>query len=269
LTTLNASSTLNGWYYDRVNSLLCVKFKTKSAVVLEVVQPSGPLPNEPPTALFAWTPSQPKVNEEVVFDASLSYDDGTITSYEWEFGDGTQITVATPGTNHVYSATGDFAVALKVTDNEGFTDTVSNVLRVSAASEEPPTQQPNNSTWILVSVIVKDASTSTPIQASVSLRNSTWASANQTTNVYGWTEFSGLQSGTYRITGSSEGYTTKEENVTITSNVTYTLSLTKESTVGGDIFAALTTYALLLLSSIVAIVIILGTLVIKAKRSNI
>ncbi|MCP3776667.1 PKD domain-containing protein, partial [Paenibacillus sp. MZ04-78.2] len=43
--------------------------------------------------------------------------DGTIASYHWDFGDGTTSQDANPA--HVYSKTGTFKVALKVTDNQG------------------------------------------------------------------------------------------------------------------------------------------------------
>jgi len=72
----------------------------------------------PPVAQFTATPEQPKNNQTVVFDASSSYDtDGSIVSYEWNFGYGftdTGITV-----NHVFPTAGVYSVTLKVTDNNG------------------------------------------------------------------------------------------------------------------------------------------------------
>lgn len=52
------------------------------------------------------------------FDGSNSYDTdgGTITSYEWDFGDGNTDTGIT--TSHPYPAEGIFTVYLKVTDND-------------------------------------------------------------------------------------------------------------------------------------------------------
>ena len=55
----------------------------------------------------------------IAFNASGSYDpDGSITSYEWDFGDGTNATGIT--VNHTFSA-GTYTVRLTVTDNEGLT----------------------------------------------------------------------------------------------------------------------------------------------------
>jgi len=57
----------------------------------------------------------------ISFDASGSHDpDGTITSYAWDFGDGTTRTGVT--VSHAYSTAGSFTVTLTVTDNGGLTD---------------------------------------------------------------------------------------------------------------------------------------------------
>jgi PKD repeat protein len=62
------------------------------------------------------------VGEVVQFDGSGSYDpDGTIVSYEWDFGDGTSVTLTNPFTSHTYVAIGTYTVILTVTDNDGAT----------------------------------------------------------------------------------------------------------------------------------------------------
>jgi PKD repeat protein len=88
----------------------------------------------PPVAQFSYTPEKPLVNETVIFDASESYDpDGTIESYEWNFGDGSpNETLPTPLIEHAYSAPGNYTVTLVVTDNEGLEDSTSVVVRVIA-----------------------------------------------------------------------------------------------------------------------------------------
>jgi PKD repeat protein len=58
------------------------------------------------------------VGSTVAFDGSDSNDpDGTIASYDWDFGDGNTGTGPTP--THVYSSYGTRDVLLKVTDNAG------------------------------------------------------------------------------------------------------------------------------------------------------
>lgn len=94
------------------------------------------LASTPPVAQFTYTPEKPLVNETVIFDASESYDpdpNGTIVSYEWDFGDGSPIeTLPTPLVEHVYSAPGNYTVTLVVTDDEGLEGSTSAVVTVIA-----------------------------------------------------------------------------------------------------------------------------------------
>ena len=74
--------------------------------------------NQAPTASFTVDPSAPKTGQEVVFDASESEDpDGTIQSYEWDFGDGTSGSGTT--TPHSYGDDGAYTVTLTVADTSG------------------------------------------------------------------------------------------------------------------------------------------------------
>jgi len=73
--------------------------------------------NAEPVASFSYSPPNPVVGQTVAFDASASYDpDGSITSYSWNFGDGTG-----SGNNiqHTYQTAGTYSVTLTVTDNNG------------------------------------------------------------------------------------------------------------------------------------------------------
>jgi len=74
--------------------------------------------NRPPVALFTESAETVYVYESIVFDASASYDpDGTIVSYYWDFGDGTNATGVS--VEHTYLFNGTFTVTLTVTDNDG------------------------------------------------------------------------------------------------------------------------------------------------------
>lgn len=75
-----------------------------------------------PRAQFIYEPATyPVTGEDVAFDASSSYDpDGTIVSYEWDFGDGTTGTGMV--TIHSYGVEGSYTVTLQVTDNDGLSD---------------------------------------------------------------------------------------------------------------------------------------------------
>ena len=61
-----------------------------------------------------------KVNEVVNFKGDRSSDpDGSIVSYQWNFGDNTTSTLPNP--THAYENAGTYTVTLKVTDNKGAT----------------------------------------------------------------------------------------------------------------------------------------------------
>ena len=90
----------------------------KLALALSLLAaPAFAAPN-PPVACFTWAPSVPYVGAYVAFNAGCSYDpNGTIVSYEWDFGDGGTATGPTP--YHPFFLPPDSIVMLVVTDNEG------------------------------------------------------------------------------------------------------------------------------------------------------
>ena len=91
-----------------------------------------------PVASFAFNPTSPSAGQTVNFDASASVDpDGTITSYAWDFGDGTTGTGVT--TTHTYNPVTNtsFTVKLTVTDNSGSTGTVSHSVTVTVPLKPP------------------------------------------------------------------------------------------------------------------------------------
>jgi PKD repeat protein len=68
----------------------------------------------------------------VNFSSQGSYDpDGTIVSYAWNFGDGTNSTEPNPV--KVYNSAGSFTAVLTVTDNDGLTDTESILITVNSS----------------------------------------------------------------------------------------------------------------------------------------
>jgi PKD repeat protein len=86
-------------------------------------------PNALPTAAF--TSSTTDLTASL--NGSTSTDpDGTIASYEWDFGDGTTGSGAT--IDHAYAAAGTYDVKLTVTDNRGATAEVTHSVKVIAPS---------------------------------------------------------------------------------------------------------------------------------------
>jgi PKD repeat protein len=99
---------------------------------------SGPPPpeGEDPVASFIATPTSGALPLVVTFDGSASYDsDGSIVSYDWNFGDeGTAVGMIV---THTYSTSGTFSASLTVTDNDGNTDDASEDIQVGNPSQPP------------------------------------------------------------------------------------------------------------------------------------
>ena len=75
-------------------------------------------PDQSPVASFSVN-VQP-TGLSTLFNASASISPiGTISSYAWDFGDGTTLITNTPIVNHTYSSTGSFNVVLTVTNSAG------------------------------------------------------------------------------------------------------------------------------------------------------
>ena len=82
-----------------------------------------------PVASFTWTPSIPKTGDSMTFDASSSTPNGgTITEYEWNFGDGEYASGQT--VTHAYTNLGIYIVTLNVTDTEGLWNTKQKQIQV-------------------------------------------------------------------------------------------------------------------------------------------
>ena len=85
----------------------------------------------PPVASFNYAPEDPVLGEEIIFDASSSYDpDGEIENYIWDFGDGvsSQEKVVT----HTYVEIGEYEVTLQVTDDDDLEGMIEKILIIKA-----------------------------------------------------------------------------------------------------------------------------------------
>ncbi|MGC9308993.1 MAG: PKD domain-containing protein, partial [Thermoplasmatota archaeon] len=104
--------------------------------------------NMPPIAAFSYTPLYPRPREDIVFDASDSYDPNgnmTIQVYSWDWNnDGTfEDSITTWHATKVWYSEGLYNVTLMVTDSNGSTDTTTHSIRVvnrpHAKIVKPPT----------------------------------------------------------------------------------------------------------------------------------
>jgi chitodextrinase len=109
---------------------------TPRAVNIRLTRPGIILPpNGAPKPTFFFSPGAPHENENILFDASGSTDDGQIVTYAWTFGDGSTGSGIRP--NHSYAVAGSYGVILTVTDDRGLSASTSPTQVSVLASANP------------------------------------------------------------------------------------------------------------------------------------
>ena len=101
--------------------------KVEPGSTVEITIGGGGGSGEKPSAAFD-APGTLAVGKKGTFDASASADDGEITTYYWEFGDGASSTKRKA--THAFAAPGRYEVTLWVTDDSGLQASVSKTIRV-------------------------------------------------------------------------------------------------------------------------------------------
>ncbi|MCC6955069.1 MAG: PKD domain-containing protein, partial [Deltaproteobacteria bacterium] len=98
-------------------------------------------PNQPPVAFASFSAASMRIPATVTMFGAGSVDpDGSIVSYDWDFGDGSSGSGATVA--HIYASAGTFNVTLTVTDDDGASGTTSFSLSPSDSNNMLPEAVP-------------------------------------------------------------------------------------------------------------------------------
>lgn len=121
-----ATGATPSWNYSQAGEYLVSLTVTDAEALQDSIEQtisvSIAAPNIPPTAAFTF--DCPDLRCE--FDGTPSTDDGSVTSYAWDFGDGATSTADKP--SHGYAQSGQYAVSLVVTDDDGAASEVTTAL---------------------------------------------------------------------------------------------------------------------------------------------
>ncbi|TQV88005.1 PKD domain-containing protein [Aliikangiella coralliicola] len=109
-------------FLDYSGATLTVYYERQVASELPVAEANGPYTGN--------------VGNSIHFSSAGSVDnDGSITGYQWDFGDGNTSNLANP--EHAYSSSGEFTATLTVTDNDGNIASDSALVTVNQENQTP------------------------------------------------------------------------------------------------------------------------------------
>lgn len=132
--------------------------------------------NTPPTASISSSKAVGDAPFTVFFDGTASKDtEGTISSYLWNFGDGSQPTTEVTA-QHQYTIAATYSVSLTVTDEHGAQDTTTTPVIITGESEEDLVPTARLTTSI----------TDGPVPLKVVFDGSTSTASNDSSLTYSW-----------------------------------------------------------------------------------
>jgi len=137
-TQQSPSHTFSASGIYTVNLTVTDDVGSTNSVSHSVTVSAAPPVNQTPTATF----TSECTNLSCNFTDTSTDTDGSITAWNWDFGDSSSSTQQSP--SHTFSTGGTFIVSLTVTDNAGSTNRVSHSVTVSAA---PPVNQAPSATF--------------------------------------------------------------------------------------------------------------------------
>ncbi len=129
---ISATTPNNSYYLDGTDWINLNTFSgyENGAFIIRAIGTASTVSNKPPVAVANVTPTQANVNTSISFNGASSHDDdGTITKYEWNFGDGANSNQAT--VQHSYSHANTYTYTLKVTDDKGATNQATGTVTIS------------------------------------------------------------------------------------------------------------------------------------------
>jgi PKD repeat protein len=148
---------------------------TNSAGVKSRTQQQIDVVAEPPQASFTIDPTGASIGQAVSFTASATDPHANITTYVWDFGDGSPATeddssATTDSTSHTYAQSGTYTVTLTVSADNGTSATVTRQLTVGpvAAFSSTPAQP------VFGSPVTFDASSSTDPEQGQTITSYAW-----------------------------------------------------------------------------------------------
>jgi len=167
-------------------------------------------------------------NESISFTSTVSDSDGTISSYSWNFGDGTTSTVETP--SHSYTVAGTYTVTLTVTDNDSLTTSKTLEIIVNTPVNNPPTLSiASSATNILTDTSISFTSTASDSDGTIA--SYAWTFGDGGTSVEANPSYTYTTIGSYVvtliITDNGGATTTQTISITVTkTNVLPSLTIT-------------------------------------------
>jgi len=171
----------------------------------------------PPAANFTISDTTPVRGQTVSFDAAATDSDGdTISSFEWDFGDGT--TASGPNVSHAYSGLGAKTVSLTVTDSANETTvvtdqmTVENVLPSASFSVSDTT--PDRGQLVGFNAMATDPD-GDALSYEWNFGDGATASGQSVTRAYPAITSLGAKTVTLTVTDSANGTTVVTEQVTV------------------------------------------------------
>jgi PKD repeat protein len=174
----------------------------------------------PPTDLqpaFTVTPTNAEANQTILFDASTSQ--GSIVSYQWNFGDGGRATGRT--VSHEFDTVGTFVVTLTVTDAYGFSASTSQSVSVGAG------QNPT-------AVFVTSPANPFPAQDVFFNASASRAAPGRTIVSYQWDFGDGTSGSGVQTSHRYANATTYAVTLLVTDDAGRTATVTQSVTIGND-----------------------------------